>query len=148
MYFFLSFWRPLEIDNGAVQFFATMFILVALGIFVRQGIEEKPERNVSHSIFGFSVEGEYQEDFHVNYKVYHSETDWVLNKIWTEFDIEEEDTVKCKEVWGAEEAYRMGGTYFYYIRYPQYAVRLYVDGKTELTQKEVQDIRDKLELPE
>lgn len=42
----------------------------------------------------------------------------------------------------------MGGTYFYYIRYPQYAVRLYVDGKTELTQKEVEDIRDKLELPE
>lgn len=144
----LSFWRPLEIDNGAVQLFTTIFILIALGIFMRQGIEEKPERNVSHSIFGFSVEGEYQEDFYVNYKVYHSGTDWVLNKIWTEFDIEEEDTVKCKEVWGAEEAYRMGGTYFYYIRYPQYAVRLYVDGKTELTQKEVQDIRDKLELPE
>lgn len=146
---FLSFWRPLEIDNGFVQFFATIFILVALGIFVMQGDEEKAKRNVSHSIFGFSVEGEYQEDFYVNYKVYHSGTDWVLNKIWTEFDIEEEDTVKCKEVWGgAEEAYRMGGTYFYYIRYPQYAVRLYVDGKTELTQKEVEDIRDKLELPE
>lgn len=147
---FLSFWRPLEIDNGAVQFFATMFILVALGIFVRQGIEEKPERNVSHSIFGFSVEGGYQEDFYVNYKVYHSETEWILNKIWTEFDIEEKETVKCNEEWGADEAHRIGGegTYFYYIRYPQYAVRLYVDGKTELTQKEVQDIRDKLELPE
>lgn len=144
----LSFWRPLEIDNGAVQFFATIVILIALGIFVMQGDEEKPERNVSHSIFGFSVEGEYQEDSYVNYKVYHSGTDWILNKIWKEFDIDEEETVKCKEVWNAEEAYRMRGTYFYYIRYPEYVVRLYVGEKTELTQKEVEYIREKLELPE
>lgn len=144
----LSFWRPLEIDNGAVQFFATIVILIALGIFVMQGDEEKPERNVSHSIFGFSVEGEYQEDSYVNYKVYRSGTDWILNKIWTEFDIDEEETVKCKEVWNAEEAYRMRGTYFYYIRYPEYVVRLYVGEKTELTQKEVEYIREKLELPE
>lgn len=147
---FLSFWRPLAIDNGAVQFFATMFILVALGTFMRQGIEEKLERNVSHSIFGFSVEGEYQEDFYVNYKVYNSGSDWILNKIWREFDIEGEETVKCNEEWGADEARRIGGDgmYFYYIRYPEYVVQLYVETETELEQKEVQNIREKLELPE
>ncbi len=147
---FLSFWRPLEIDNGFVQFFATMFILVALGTFVMQGDEEKVEKNVSHSIFGFSVEGEYQEASYVNYKVYHSGTDWILNKIWTEFDIDEEETIKCKEEWSADEAHKIGGdgTYFYYIRYPEYVVRLYVETETELEQKEVQDIREKLELPE
>lgn len=144
----LSFWRPLEIDNGFIQFFAIMFILVALGIFMRQGVEEKLERDVSHSIFGFSAKGEYQDNFYVNYKLYHSGADWILNKIWKGFDIEEKETIKCKEEWGADEAYRMGGdgTYFYFIRYPEYVVQFYAESETELEQKEVQDIRDKLEL--
>lgn len=73
----LSFWRPLEIDNGFIQFFAIMFIIVALGIFMRQGVD---------------------------------------------------------------------GTYFYFIRYPEYVVQFYAEIETELEQKEVQDIRDKLEL--
>lgn len=115
---------------------------------MRQGVEEKLERDVSHSIFGFSAKGEYQDNFYVNYKLYHSGADWILNKIWKEFDIEEKETIKCKEEWRADEAYRMGGdgTYFYFIRYPEYVVQFYAETETELEQKEVQDIRDKLEL--
>lgn len=82
----------------------------------------------------------------VYYKVYRSELDWVLNKIWEEeltyrFYESAED---CTEDWGALEAVRNDKIGAYFVRYENMILQLGED--VTLSSEQIAIIREKLDL--
>jgi len=95
------------------------------------------------SIFGtFTYFGLFYEDGHVVYFIYESDEAWVLDKIWKE-ETDATNWEDCTDLWGTEQAVGRFG-YEYVVRCPGRIVTFNGIYDEELTQEQIDIIRDKL----
>lgn len=79
-----------------------------------------------------------------HYEIYRSSYQWVVERTWKETYRERENLVDCADIWGADEAFRFGkdGTYWYYVRYADRVVSIYLETDHEPEEIEVADWRE------
>lgn len=148
-----AFWRPLAEENVIFQILIVCLLMfVGVGLAMG-GVIQKTEgdlekiplvqadyREIDGNLEGFfeqtrSVLGEayhgdvtYSETETLSYEVYHSPYQWVIAKTWERICRKQDYLTDCKDLWNAREAYQRGkdGVYWYYVKYPEYVVRIYV----------------------
>lgn len=141
--------RPSKIMHQAIQLSACFFFFTFMIVFAFMGAETEESAEVVQrgSIFGsvryYESLNENPEEPAQEYVLYQSEYDWVLDRIWSEesrYLFIEDD---CTAQWEAEIALQ-GIWPRYLVRYEDKILALYE--KEDLTQKEIEEIKEKLEL--
>lgn len=86
-------------------------------------------------------------DLYMGYEVYHTEYDWILDRIWNNREKQEvnDQRIDCSAEWNAEYAFR-NGTGDYYVRYDNAILIFQLDEDTVLTPEQIHTVREKLEL--
>lgn len=120
--------------------------LVYADIGGEAGILEDVYLDGSGSIFGSALRCRlsYEEES-INYSVYRSEQQWILNRIWND-EAEKaynQNGIDCTDQWEVEEAYRNGrGDYM--VRYPDAILILGIAEDTVLTKFQTDIVRSAL----
>lgn len=150
----VSIWRPLEAENVFFQVVAGMILIGGISVFLFLGREETVYTSVekTQSVFGSFTRGDTSsEHAKIHYEISKSSHPWILNKLWKEEGIGSDTAVRCDDIWNAKEAHRNGGEemYWYYVRYPEAVVtiELEMNTKQEPSDKEIEEIREILDLP-
>lgn len=108
------------------------------------------EKEENSSIFGTSYHYDlsYNRDVFLDYSVYRSSHNWIMNKIWKETKddmiMDAMDIQDVTKEWGAKKAYYNGEGY-YIVQYPGKQLEIYFGGET-LTDNQIKAIREKLDL--
>lgn len=170
---FLAKVRPESDTNMMIQVifvivYIFLFFLVSFAVFSedfgdRHSIEDVPlkisdYREATGTTTDVSIYheknmlGSYEDYFllgseHIYYKIYRSDYDWILNRIWEEeFHKKYNDNkTDCQQEWEAEAAYRNEGGE-YYVRYEKTILIFSEDARIPLNEEQISIICDKLKL--
>lgn len=141
--------RPSKAIHQFIRFSASILITVFTIVCMMIAIwSDKPlQLETQKSVLGSRV---YHEAIYDNpneldrtYTLYQSEYDWVLDRVWEEMsEYFPKDNI-CTEEWGAQEALK-GDNALYLVRYENKI--LFLNEHTNLTQEQIQVVRNRLEL--
>lgn len=167
MSYFIDRFRPSQSLNRIIHLFLSMLLVVVIIVFVAGSFSEERktakimepplwvedykdvegdlrEKTVKQdtSILGNSVHCYLQyDDETIFYDLYESEYTWVIDRLWKEESTFFKNAADCSESWEAKEALRAPAMYL--IRYDS---KILLIASGELTQEQIEIVRDKLNL--